>query len=266
MLQSPEDFHRLTAAVLAECAANDVVYVESFLSPEFCGGGDLSAWREYLQAVREAAAQAEDQYGIIMRGIPTCIRHFGPERATATARCAAETADDWIVGFGMGGDEKQGRQGDFAYGFDMAREAGLHLPSHAGEWGGAASVWQALDDLKVVRIGHGVQAIDDPALVKELVARGTVLEVCPGSNVAQGVSQTVATHPIRALRDAGVKVTVSTDDPPFFSTTMRQEYQTLAEAYDWTADDFRDLNATAAVAAFCDEATRNRVLEKLELP
>ena len=121
MLQSPEDFLRLTAAVLAECAANDVVYLESFLSPEFCGGWDLSAWREYLQAIREAAAQAEDQYGIIMRGIPTCIRHFGPERATATARCAAETADDWIVGFGMGGDEKQGRQGDFAYSFDMAR-------------------------------------------------------------------------------------------------------------------------------------------------
>ena len=216
MLQSPEDFLRLTAAVLAECAANDVFYVESFLSPEFCGGGDLSAWRKYLQAIREAAAQAEDQYGIIMRGIPTCIRHFGPERATATARCAAETADDWIVGFGMGGDEKQGRQGDFAYSFDMACEAGLHLTSHAGEWGGAASVWQALDDLKVVRIGHGVQAIDDPALVKELVARGTVLEVCPGSNVALGVSQTLATHPIRALRDAGVKVAVLTDDPPFF--------------------------------------------------
>ena len=115
-----------------------------------------------------------------------------------------------------------------AYSFDMAREAGLHLTIHAGEWGGAASVWQALDDLKVVRIGHGVQAIDDPALVKELVARGTVLEVCPGSNVALGVSQTLATHPIRALRDAGVKVTVSTDDPPFFSTTMRQEYQTIS--------------------------------------
>ena len=121
--------------------------------------------------------------------------------------------DRWL---GMGGDEKQGRHGDFAYSFDMAREAGLHLTSHAGEWGGAASVWQALDDLKVVRIGHGVQAIDDPALVKELVARGTVLEVCPGSNVALGVSQTLATHPIRAQRDAGVKVTVSTDDPPFF--------------------------------------------------
>ena len=120
MLQSPEDFHRLTLAVLAECAANDVIYVESFLSPEFCGGGDLSAWREYLQAIREAAAQAEALHGILMRGIPTCICHLGPERAKLTARCAAETADDWIVGFGMGGDEMQGRQDDFAYSFDMA--------------------------------------------------------------------------------------------------------------------------------------------------
>jgi adenosine deaminase len=148
----------------------------------------------------------------------------------------------------------------------MAHEAGLHLTSHAGEWGGAASVWQAIEDLRVVRIGHGVQAIEDPALVTELVAREIVLEVCPGSNVALGVANTLATHPIRALREAGVKVTVSTDDPPFFSTTMRQEYQSLAKVYDWTADDFRDLNATAAAAAFCDEATRGRVLEKLELP
>ena len=129
-----------------------------------------------------------------------------------------------------------------------------------------ALIWQALDDLKAVRIGHGVQAIDDPALVKELAASGAVLVVCLGSNVALGVLQALVTHPIRALRHAGVKVTVSTDDPLFSSNTMRQEYQTLAEAYDWTADDFRDLKATAAVAAFCDEATRERVLEKLELP
>ena len=93
-----------------------------------------------------------------------------------------------------------------------------------------------------------------------------MLEVCSGSNGVLGMIKTLATHPIRALREAGVKVTVSTDDPPFFSTTMRQEYQSQAEAYDWTADDFRDLNATAAAAAFCDEGTRVRVLEKLELP
>ena len=266
VLQSPEDFYRLTATVLAQCAANNVVYVESFLAPEFCGGGDLSAWQEYLHAMQEAAAQAELKHGIIMRGIPTCIRHFGPERAKATARCAAETAGDWIVGFGMGGDELQGRQGDFSYSFDMAREAGLQLTTHAGEWGGAASVWQAIEDLKVARIGHGVQAIEDPILVVELVARGIVLEVCPGSNVALGVYDTLAAHPICALREAGVKLTVSTDDPPFFNTTMQREYKALAEVFGWTESDFHDLNITAAAAAFCDQVTRDRVLEKLEQP
>ena len=148
----------------------------------------------------------------------------------------------------------------------MAHEAGLHLTSHVGDWGGAASVWQAIDDLRVVLIGHGVQAIDDPSLVKELVARRIVLEVCRDSNVALDVAKTLAAYPIRALREAGVKVTVLTDDPLFLATTMRQEYQSLAEAYDWTADDFRDLNVKAAAAAFCDNATRGRVLEKLELP
>ena len=103
-------------------------------------------------------------------------------------------------------------------------------------------------------------------LVVELVARGSVLEVCPGSNVALGVYDTLAAHPICALREAGVKLTVSTDDPPFFNTTMQREYKALAEVFGWTASDFHDLNITAAAAAFCDQVTRDRVLEKLEQP
>lgn len=263
-LQSPEDFHRLVLAVLAESAANGVVYSETFLSPDFCGGRDVGAWKEYLHAMREAADIAEKTHGIILRGIVTPVRHFGPEKARETALCAAETAGDWIVGFGMGGDEKQFHPGDFAYAFDMAREAGLRITCHAGEWGGAASVRDALDALRPERIGHGVQAIDDDALVDRLAGNRTVLEVCPGSNVFLGVYPTWAAHPIKALRDRGVAVTVSTDDPPFFHTTMAREYDRLAETFSWDKDDFRDLNITAANAAFCDDDTRARVLKKLE--
>lgn len=263
-LQSPEDFHALVLAVLAESAANGVVYTETFLSPDFCGGRDVGAWKEYLHAIREAADFAEKKHGIILRGIVTPIRHFGPEKARETALCAQETAGDWLVGFGMGGDEKQFDPKDFAYAFDMAREAGLRITAHAGEWGGAASVRDTLDALRPERIGHGVQAIDDIALVERLAEAGTVLEVCPGSNVFLGVYPTWAAHPIKKLRDQGVAVTVSTDDPPFFHTSMRREYARLADTFGWEDEDFRELNRTAAKAAFCDEDTRARVRKKLE--
>lgn len=263
-LTTPEDYHRLTRAVLAESAAAGVIYSETFLSPDFCGGRDVGAWREYLAAIRAAADEAEAADGIVLRGIVTCIRHFGPEKARETAICAAETAGDWLVGFGIAGAETVGKSEDFAWSFDCAREAGLRLTAHAGEWGGPASVRGALDALGVERIGHGVRAIEDPALVRRLADEGIVLEVCPGSNVALGIYPDWAAHPIAQLREAGVKVTVSTDDPPFFDTTMRRETEELARASGWGEDDFAALNRTAAEAAFCDEPTRRRILERLE--
>ena len=264
VLTTPEDYARLTRAVLEESAASGVVYSECFLSPDFCGGRDVGAWREYLHAIREAADQAERQDGIALRGIITCIRHFGPEKARETALCAAETAGDWIVGFGIAGDEKAGQPKDFLWSFDCAREAGLRLTAHAGEWGGPDSVRAALNDLGVERIGHGVRAIEDLALVDELAERGTVLEVCPGSNIALGLYPQWRAHPIGQFYHRGVKVTVSTDDPPFFHTTMAREYDRLADAFDWDAGVFQTLARTALDAAFCDAATKTTIAKKLE--
>ena len=263
-LQGPDDFARLVSAVLQESAANGVIYSEAFLSPDFCGGGDSGAWKEYSAAMREAAEAAEARHGIVLRGVITAIRHFGAEKARQTARCAQQTAGEWITGFGIAGDERAGALADFAYAFDMAREAGLGLTAHAGEWCGPEEVAAALDHLKVTRIGHGVRAIEDPRLVRRLAAEEVVLEVCPGSNVTLGVYPDLAAHPIRDLRGAGVKVTVSTDDPPFFHTHMRKEYDDLSAAFGWGEADFRALNEIAAEAAFCDESTRARVLKKLE--
>lgn len=264
VLTGPEEFRRLTLAILEESAANGVVYSETFLSPDFCGGGDLHAWRDYLAAIQDAAAEAEAKHGIVLRGVVTCVRHFGADRAKAAALCAAETTGDWVVGFGMGGNEGVGKQGDFGWSFDCAREAGLRLTTHAGEFAGPDSVRDAVRILGVERIGHGVRAIEDPDLVHELADRGTTLEVCPGSNIVLGLYPNFAAHPIARLRDAGVKVTVSTDDPPFFHTTMRREYEMLHEAFGWAKEDFAALNATALDAAFCDDNTRDRVKKKLE--
>ena len=264
VLTSPEDYARLTRAVLEESAEHGVVYSETFISPDFCGGGDLAAWREYLHAMQEAANEAERKMGVTLRGIITCIRHFGPEKAKPIALCAAETMGEFITGFGMAGAEMMGRPGDFAYAFDMAREAGLRLTCHAGEWGGPDMVAGTLRDLRPERIGHGVNAIHDLALVDKLAEDGIVLEVCPGSNVFLGATGDWPEHPIRALRERGVKVTVSTDDPPYFGTTMTREFEGLARAFGWDEDDFTELNRTALDAAFCDAATKDRIAKLLE--
>lgn len=264
VLRTPEDYRRLTLAVLEESAASGVVYSETFLSPDFCGGRDPGAWREYLLAIREAAGEAERKMGITLRGIVTCIRHFGPEKARETAICAAETAGDWLTGFGMAGDEKMGKPGDFRWAFDCAREAGLRITVHSGEWGAPETIRDTLHSLNPERLGHGVRAIEDLALVDELAERGTVLEVCPGSNVALGIYPEFRAHPIAELDRRGVKVTISTDDPPFFHTTMAREYEELHRAFDWDEGQFLRLARQALDAAFCDADTKTRIAKKLE--
>ncbi|MBT0958580.1 adenosine deaminase [Alphaproteobacteria bacterium KMM 3653] len=262
VLKTPQDYYRLTREVLERCAEHGVIYAETFISPDFCGGGDVAAWRDYMAAMQAAD---DENPAITLRGIVTCIRHFGPEAAKPAALCAAETAGDWLVGFGMGGAENVGRPGDFAWAFDAAREAGLRLTSHAGEWCGAQEVRRTLDELPgMERIGHGVMAIEDADLVKRLADERITLEVCPGSNVALGVCSAWGKHPIARLRDAGVPVTVSTDDPPFFHTDMSREFDMLAETFGWGEEDFAALNQTALQAAFCDDTTRDALAKTLK--
>ena len=264
VLASPEDYRRLVLAVLEQSAANGVVYGETFLSPDFCGGRDLGAWKEYLHAIREAAGEAERTMGITLRGVITCIRHFGPEKAKETARCAAETAGDWIVGFGIAGDEKVLKPADFLWSFDCAREAGLRITAHSGEWGAPETIRDTLLVLNPERLGHGVRAIEDLSLVDELAERGTVLEVCPGSNVALGIYPTFRDHPINELDRRGVRVTISTDDPPFFHTTMAREYEELHRAFDWDEGQFARIARGSLDAAFCDADTKAGIAKKLE--
>ena len=262
-LKTPEDYARLTTAVLQDCAEHGVVYAETFLSPDFCGGRDVGAWREYLAAIQEAAAAMEPH--ITLRGCVTAIRHFGPEKSRETAICAAETAGDFITGFGIAGAETVGAPRDFAWAFDCAREAGLGLTAHAGEWGGAAMVRDTLDQLPgISRIGHGVQAITDLALCDRLIENDITIEVCPGSNVALGVVPNWASHPIEKLRARGVKVTVSTDDPPFFHTTMTNEYDRLAHHFGWDDEIFREVEQNALEAAFCSAETRAIIAKRLQ--
>ncbi|MEM9431087.1 MAG: adenosine deaminase [Pseudomonadota bacterium] len=258
VLTTPEAYCRLTEAVLAASAAEGVVYTEILVCPDLCGGGDPVAWAEHLAAL-DAAIDAQP---VEVRLIGTAIRNLGPERALRAAELSAD-AGGRLTGFGLAGEERFGHPADYAPAFDIARAAGLGLTAHAGELDGAGSVRATLEHLRVSRLGHGVRAIEDPDLVAEIVRRGTVLEVCPGSNVALGVFGDLAAHPVDALLADGAAVTISTDDPPFFRTGLSTEYQALAAAFGWDMPRFQQVNQTAADAAFCDEPTRAKVIARL---
>ena len=266
VLRGPEEYRRLTGAVLAQSAAEGVIYTEIFLCPDICGGGDPAAWADYLAAITEAAATARAAHGIEARFIATCIRNFGPEAAIRAARLAAATRGPWLTGFGLAGEERHLTPADFAPAFDIAREAGLGLTAHAGELCGAESVAAALDHLRPTRIGHGVRAIENPDLVARLAAERVLLEVNPGSNIALGIFLDWQSHPLAALRAAGVPVCLSTDDPPYFHTGLTREYRALARTHGWTAADFTEMNVAGMEFAFCDANTRAAITARLKEP
>ncbi len=258
VLTGPDSYHRLTRAVAEASLAEGVIYTEIFLGTDLIGGGDPGAWPDFHAAIQAGAAEVP---GIEVRFIALCIRHFGPARARAVAERAA--ASPGLVGFCMAGDERVHHPRDFAPAFERAREAGLRLTAHAGEFGGPDSVTATLDALGVERIGHGVRASEDPDLVARLADTGVVLEVCPGSNIALGLYPGWAAHPVATLDRAGVRVTLSTDDPPYFRTRLSAEYAALSAAFGWDAVDFARLYRVAVDAAFCDDALKARLRARL---
>jgi adenosine deaminase len=183
------------------------------------------------------------------------VRNFGVEQALRVARHAAEHPHPYVVGFSMAGDEAGFPAHDFAEVFAIAAGAGLGCTIHAGEWAGPESVRAALE-LPVTRISHGVRAIEDPALVGELAARGIVLECCPTSNVVLGVYRSYEEHPLPALREAGVNVTLGSDDPPYFGATIGGEYAVCAGRMGFSEAELRNITRTAIDAAFCDDDLR----------
>lgn len=259
----PGTYQALTEAVLAECAAHGVIYAEIFLSPTSLGY-DAGQWLEMLAAIEAGADAAEATHGIIARFIPVAIRHHGPENAMEAVNVMLAAPRGRMTGFGIAGDERMHAPADFAPAFERMAEAGFRLTAHAGEWGGADSVRAALDDLKVERIGHGVRAAEDADLVRRLAAEGVVLETCPGSNVALGVYPSLQAHSIEILRKAGVALTVSTDDPPFFHTTMTAEYENLAQTFGYGEAVFAEFARTGVAVAFCDDKTRANLTARLD--
>lgn len=262
VFKSEEDYALLTETYLRELADINTIYSELFVSPDHGDRIGLGA-DGYISGISEGVRRAKAASGIECRLIIVGERHFGPESVIAAAKYAAASDNPLITGFNMAGEERMGRVADYAAAFDIAREAGLGLTIHAGEVCGAFSVRDALDLVRPSRIGHGVRAIEDAELVKRLADEGTVLEVCPGSNIALGVFPDFQSHPLRALKDAGIRVTISSDDPPFFHTSLKREYEIASTEFGLPDIEINAMTRTAIEAAFVDEATRTRLLDQL---
>lgn len=257
--RTEEDYALLTETYLDELAAIGTIYSELIVSPDHGDRIGLGA-DAYIAGVSAGIHAAKARTGIEARLIVTGERHFGPERVVKAAEYAARSDNPLITGFNMAGEERMGRVADYARAFDIAREAGLGLTIHAGEVCGAFSVSDALDLVRPSRIGHGVRAIEDGELVRRLANLGTVLEVCPGSNIALNVFADFTAHPLRRLKEAGVRVTISSDDPPFFKTSLEREYALARSAFGFDDADIDAMTRTGLEAAFVDEATRATLL------
>lgn len=263
LFRSAEDYALLAESYLLSLAGCGTIYSEIFVSPDHARSAGLSP-EAYVTGLAEGIDRARAVSGIECRMVVVGIRHFGLPAVTAAAEFAAGRPHPLVTGFGMAGEERHGRLSDYARAFDIARDAGLGITVHAGELAGPDSVRDALDHLRPARIGHGVRAVEDPALLRRLADASTVLEVCPGSNVALGVAPDFSTHPLGQLVDAGVRVTLNSDDPPYFFTSIDNEYRQAQDAMGFDRGALLGFTRTAIEAAFVDEATRRRLLDRLQ--
>jgi adenosine deaminase len=254
VIRTAEDYRDITYEYLRDCAVGGAIYVELTASPDHARAVGLSD-EDHLDGIAQGIDDARGEFGIEGRILISAVRNFGLERAVATARHAAERPHPYVVGFSMAGDEAGFPAQGFAEPYGIAAAAGLGCTVHAGEWAGPPSVRAALT-LPVTRIDHGVRAIEDPSLVAEIAERGIVLNTCPTSNVVLGVYDDYDSHPLPTLRAAGVRVTLGSDDPPYFGATIAGEYAVCAERMGFSDQDLREISLTAIDAAFCDEALK----------
>jgi adenosine deaminase len=263
VIRTAADYRDVTYEYLRSCAEQGAIYVELIASPDHAALVGLSD-EEHIAGIAEGIDAARAQHGIEARILLTCIRNFGVEQAQRIAAYAAGRPHPYVVGFQMAGDEAAYPPEPFAEAYEITAQAGLGCTVHAGEWAGAESVRGALE-LPVSRISHGVRAIEDPRVVRELAARGIVLECCPTSNVVLGVFDSYEAHPLNALREAGVRVTLGSDDPPYFGASVGGEYEVARERFGMDDAELRKVTRTAIDASFAPPELRAELLARLAI-
>jgi len=240
-LREYEDFTLIAEVTARDLAAQNVRYAEMFFSPSLFVRHGLRVQR-LTEAVRAGLDRAE---GITISLIADLVRDYGPKAEARTLARLKEVQDQGVIGIGVGGSEGEFPPEPFEPLYREARRLGFHTNAHAGEAAGPKSIWGAIERLQVERIGHGTRAHEDPSLVEYLAEAQIPLEMCPLSNVRTGVVDNLANHPIRQYFKQGIAVTVNTDDPKMFDTSLAKEYQSLGEKCGFSRQEICTLILTA---------------------
>lgn len=258
LIRDPEDVWILTHEVARELARQQVRYAELTVTPYSHVHRGIPA-PAFCEAIEDARKRAEADFGIALRWCFDIPGEAGLPAAEETLRIALEERPDGLISFGLGGPEIGVPRPQFKPYFDQARAAGLRSVPHAGETTGPETIWDALRELGAERIGHGVSAVLDPELLSYLAERRIPLEVCPTSNVRTRAVASLDEHPLPQLVAAGLLVTVNSDDPPMFGTTLNDEYAVAARLLGLGPDGLAELARNAVTASFLEPAERARI-------
>jgi aminodeoxyfutalosine deaminase len=263
LIRDPEDVRILTYEVGRELARQQVRYAELTVTPYSHVSRGMPA-PVFCEAIEDARVRAEAELGIVLRWCFDIPGEAGLPAAEQTLRIALDERPDGLVSFGLGGPEIGVPRPQFKPYFDKARAAGLRSVPHAGETTGPETIWDAVRELGAERIGHGISAARDPRLMAHLAEHGIVLEVCPTSNLRLGLVPSLDEHPLPVLREAGVPVTVNSDDPPMFGTTINDEYAVAARLLGLDEAGVADLARDAVRASFMPSADKARILAEID--
>lgn len=263
LLRTPEDLWTLTYDVARDLAAQNVRYVELTCTPYTSIAVGISA-EAYCEALEDARRRAEADFDLTMRWCFDIPGESGLPSAEVTLDTALRLQPAGLVSFGLGGPEIGVTREQFAPYFQQAIAAGLHSVPHAGESTGPETIWDSVNHLGAERIGHGIAAAQDPALMAYLAEHQIALEVCPTSNVCTRSVPSLAEHPLPALVAAGVPVTINSDDPPMFSTTLNNEYEVAAGLLGLDDHGVADLARASVRSSFADDATKAAILAEID--
>jgi aminodeoxyfutalosine deaminase len=253
-LRRHDDFRQVVVEYAAEAASHGAVYVEGIFSPAERARRGVD-WDEIYSGYCDGAQEARERHGLEVRLTPDVIRGFSIDEAEKTIRYAAKYRDRGVVGVGLGGLEAEHPPEPYSRAFAIARAEGLASVPHAGEAAGPPSVRGAVEALGADRIRHGIRAVEDEGLLRELVGRRIVLDVCPISNLRTRVVAALEAHPLPKLLAAGALCSISTDDPAMFGTHLSRDYEAAAAL----GAEPRSIFAAGVEGARCDEATRARL-------
>lgn len=265
LIRDAEDVRILTYEVAREMAAQNVRYAEMTVTPYTSIQAGIAA-EAFIDAIEDARRSAEKAFGIVLRWTFDVPGEFGVPAADETIRMATDprTSPDSLISFGLGGPEQGVSRPQFQPHFERARAAGLHSVPHAGETTGPQTVWDALTHLNAERIGHGTSAADDPRLLEHLAEHQIPLEVCPTSNIATRAVATLEEHPLPKFVQAGIPVTINSDDPPMFGTDLNSEYGIAARLLGLDTAGVAALAKGAVDASFLDDPAKQRLRAEID--